>query len=574
MRQITQIKQIKQITRMKRITQIGLVLLLLLPGAFCFGQAGFGVTVNDTTILVTRDGNPLLHYRHALLPPPEGQGEKWARNGFIHPLYSPSGEVLTWAQPPDHLHHLGLWNPWTKVSWKMDDGTLIHTDFWNLGSEEGTVRFREVKDTFSEAGSAGFKVLQDHMAFVPPRDSKENRKEIQVLSEEWIVTISPHPKGYLLDFTSLITNTTRFPVSLDAYRYGGGLGYRATGEWNNTNSYVLTSEGKTWENGDATRARWCMVGGDLKRKNTGLLFMSHPTNYDFPQPMRIWPNDSNGVGHQYFEFTPIRDNSWILEPGKMYSQRYQILVFEGELSAEDADIQWNIYAGNPKIRLLVYTHNGEGYVHDNIQASVDMLKGIAKEMAWEINVTDDPAVFSVQELPKYQAVIFSNTNNEAFANDEQRAAFKKYINLGGGFVGIHSACGSEREWPWFWDMLGGKFIRHPAYQKFSIKVLDSLNPSTRHLGAQWDWEDEAYYLDHLNPDIHVLLAHDLSTIEDPEKEKFPGTVFGDLFPSAWCHTFDGGREWYTSYGHQIKDYEDPNFINHVKGGILWVLSNY
>ena len=94
-----------------------------------------------------------------------------------------------------------------------------------------------------------------------------------------------------------------------------------------------------------------------------------------------------------------------------------------------------------------------------------------------------------------------------------------YIQAGGGFVGIHSACGSERNWPWFWSMLGGKFIRHCPYQPITVRVIDTTDISTRHLGQTWAWEDEGYYLKDLNPDIHVLLAHDMTSINDKGKEE-------------------------------------------------------
>lgn len=222
-------------------------------------------------------------------------------------------------------------------------------------------------------------------------------------------------------------------------------------------------------------------------------------------------------------------------------------------------------------KVLIYTKNGEGFIHDNIQASIDMLSALADENGIEYTVTDKADVFTADQLQEFDALIFSNTNNDAFDNDDQRKAFKEYMQNGGGFLGIHSACGSEREWPWFWQMLGGTFVRHPPYQEFTVKVIDRDHPSTSFITGDWEWDDEAYYLSHLNPGIHVLLAHDLTTIEDKGKDEYPGVVFGDLYPSAWCQEFDGGRQWYTSYGHHIKHYSDPTYRQHVLGGILWTL---
>ena len=168
-------------------------------------------------------------------------------------------------------------------------------------------------------------------------------------------------------------------------------------------------------------------------------------------------------------------------------------------------------------------------------------------------------------------LVFSNTNNETFDTQGQKNVFQKYIQSGGGFVGIHSVCGSERQWPWFWANVGGKFVRHPKHQGFEIKVVDHNHPSTEHLPDIWRWNDECYYLDNLNPDIHVLLAADLRTVEDSGKDKYPGTVFGDYFPLCWYHQFDGGRQWYTAMGHSNDHYEDENFVKHLEGGIRWAM---
>lgn len=222
-------------------------------------------------------------------------------------------------------------------------------------------------------------------------------------------------------------------------------------------------------------------------------------------------------------------------------------------------------------KILIYTKNGEGYVHDNIQASVKALEEICTEIGVNTVVSDDPSVFTNENLQQFDGVVFSNTNNEAFTSDDQREAFQEFIRSGKGFVGIHSASGSEREWPWFWAMLGGKFRRHPPLQPFDIKVIDEKHPSTSFLPEVWKWEDECYYSDHLNPDIHVLLAADLRTIEDPRMAEYPGTTFGDYLPLAWYHEFEGGRQWYTALGHKIEYYQDPDFRQHLKGGILWTL---
>jgi type 1 glutamine amidotransferase len=228
-------------------------------------------------------------------------------------------------------------------------------------------------------------------------------------------------------------------------------------------------------------------------------------------------------------------------------------------------------------RVLVYTRNhvtdGKGYIHENIATSVEAIKQMGAENGFAVDSSDDPKVFTPSNLKQYAALVFSNSNNEAFENDEQREAFKSYIRSGGGFVGIHSASGSERKWPYYWSVLGGKFVRHPKMQKFTVRVKDPNHPATKGLPATFEWEDECYYTDNLNPALKPLLVTDPAKIDDPKKAEYPGDRFGDSLPLAWYQTYDGGRQFYTALGHKKEHYADPLLRQHILGGILWAIGD-
>ena len=227
---------------------------------------------------------------------------------------------------------------------------------------------------------------------------------------------------------------------------------------------------------------------------------------------------------------------------------------------ERDSVQWK------NIRVLVYTKNGKGYVHDNIAAAVAAIRQLAVREGFAVDVSADPAVFTDANLKQYSVLIFNNTNNGIFDTDGQKVALMRYIQAGGGFVGLHSATGTERNWPWFKRMIGASFLRHAKHQPFIDIVIDKNNPATRNLPGRWEQDDECYFFKEVNPDLHVLLAHDLgSLLDDKDKIDF----YGASSPSAWCHEFDGGREWYTSLGHDSATYFKPGFQQHILGGIIW-----
>jgi type 1 glutamine amidotransferase len=224
-------------------------------------------------------------------------------------------------------------------------------------------------------------------------------------------------------------------------------------------------------------------------------------------------------------------------------------------------------------RVLVYTRNGEGYVHKNIDASVKALKKMGRQHDFGVVVSDDPFDFNRDYLSRYDAVIFCNTNTRVFSSDEQRLALVHYVEAGGGLVGIHSAVATERNWPWFSYTMGGRFVRHPAYQKFDIRVLDEAHPSVSFLGDVWPWEDECYFVDRFNPANRVLLAADLTTVKDEKRKDYPGQIFGDFFPLAWCRETAHGRVFNTTLGHAPEDYSNPRYLKHLWGGLRWVLED-
>jgi type 1 glutamine amidotransferase len=230
----------------------------------------------------------------------------------------------------------------------------------------------------------------------------------------------------------------------------------------------------------------------------------------------------------------------------------------------------------PQKSILVYTRNytpdGKGYVHDNIASSVAAIRKMGTEAGFAVDASDDPAVFTDGNLRQYAALVFANSNNQAFSSDAQRDAFKRYIEAGGGFVALHSASGSERDWPYFWSVLGGKFAAHPHQQPFTVRVIDPSFPAVKGVPAEFTWTDECYFLDHLNPDIHPVLVTDRTKIGlEPmtiDASKFPVDL-----PLAWYHTFDGGREFYLALGHNKQDYENPLLYGIIKNGILWAMAN-
>ena len=227
-------------------------------------------------------------------------------------------------------------------------------------------------------------------------------------------------------------------------------------------------------------------------------------------------------------------------------------------------------------QVLVYTKNGKGYVHDNIASAVACIQKLGKENNFKVDVSDDPNVFTEINLKKYQLLIFTSTNNDVFDNDEQRVQFRRYMEAGGGFVGVHSVTGTERNWTWFKMMLGETFSWHASFQKFRIKNLAPTHPSMKGVPSLWTKEDECYFGKELYPGIQVLMAHDLSSLDPSQKEliiKNAGS-FANYYPAVWYQHFEGGHIWVTALGHAKENYQEPVYINHLLQGIKYIANEF
>jgi len=179
-----------------------------------------------------------------------------------------------------------------------------------------------------------------------------------------------------------------------------------------------------------------------------------------------------------------------------------------------------------------------------------------------VDHTEEPEVFE-QPLDGYVAVVFLSTSGEVLT-PAGRARLAAYVEAGGGFVGVHAAACTEYDWPYFGELLGAWFDRHPAYQPGKAVVEDRGHPATQHLSSVWEFTDEWYdFRTSPRGAVRVLVSADESSYE--------GGGMGDDHPLVWCREHGAGacRVFYTAFGHASEAYDDPDFRAHLLGGITW-----
>ena len=236
------------------------------------------------------------------------------------------------------------------------------------------------------------------------------------------------------------------------------------------------------------------------------------------------------------------------------------LAAAGPAAARDAQ-------GRPKV--LLFSHS-TGYRHASIEPGVAAIQGLGAREKMTIVASEDPNVFSEAGLKDIDAIVLLSTSTDPKKPESEwfqgarRDALQAFVHRGGGVVGIHAASDSHYNWPWYQQMIGGHFARHPqGTPEGTIHVEDRKHPATKMLPADVRRVDEWYYFDDYDPRAKLLVTLDPATIG--EKDVNPN-------PVSWAKEFEGGRVFYTAMGHTNESYTDRNMLDHLAGGLKWVLA--
>lgn len=317
-----------------------LLLFLGLSFAARIHAADIQVEKAGSVLHFTTGGKAICDYQMEAGDVPEGVDPVFKHGAHLHPVYSPSGKLVTGNHPDDHRWHRGIWMAWTKT--EFGDS---HPDFWNQGKGDGKdksgdkilaeVRFDKLTKSWGGADKGGF--TSEHLFL-----DHSHAPDQKVLNETWEVNVSQQTldgtPANIIDLTSTQTCATDKALKLPVYHYGG-LGVRGNLAWNPVEAVtMLTSEGHDRKAGDATKGKWVHIGGKVDGAPTGMVILIHPSNFRFPQPLRLNPKNPQLC------IAPSQGGDWSIEPGKPYVSKYRVLVFDGAPDAKWIEAQWKKYA--------------------------------------------------------------------------------------------------------------------------------------------------------------------------------------------------------------------------------------
>lgn len=295
-----------------------------------------GLARKRRSLALSVDGAPVLRYWTDERPLPRPELDSiYLRGGYLHPVRTPSGRVVTGDYAEGHPHHHGVWSAWTNTEFRGRT-----PDFWNMQQGTGAVVPMALDSTWQGPVQAGLTARHRYVDHSAPEPTT-------ALYEQWTVRVYDVPAAEgdyrLFDLTVTQTTASESPLILPPYHYGG-MGVRGRDHWYGAgNAHFLTSAGKDRSNGNETRARWTYIGGEVEGERAGLAVLSHPDNLRSPQPVRIHPE------MPYFSIAPSQLGRWAIEPGRPYEARYRFVVFDGPPDAAHLDRLWADYAYPPTV---------------------------------------------------------------------------------------------------------------------------------------------------------------------------------------------------------------------------------
>jgi hypothetical protein len=253
------------------------------------------------------------------------------RGGYLHPLRTPLGNIVTDDYPENHIHHHGIWTAWTSTVFQGRT-----PDFWNMGDGKGKVDCKGIGFSWSGPVHAG---LEAENAYT----DLTGGEPVVVLNEIWMVrAFAVSAKFHLLELAFEHTMAGNDDLKLPEFRYGG-LGIRGAKAWDGLGKAdFLTSEGLTdRDEANGKPARWIAMSGAAGEGKAGIAILGHPGNFRAPQPIRIHPNEP------FISFAPQMAGDMEIAHDKAYRSEYRFVTFDGAPDAKLLDRLWNDYATPP-----------------------------------------------------------------------------------------------------------------------------------------------------------------------------------------------------------------------------------
>jgi type 1 glutamine amidotransferase len=213
--------------------------------------------------------------------------------------------------------------------------------------------------------------------------------------------------------------------------------------------------------------------------------------------------------------------------------------------------------------------------NDHMLFATDALRFLAQQADrhnFRVEATSDWNDLNDQKLAQYQMVVWLN---DFPGTAVQRAAFEKFMENGGAWLGCHVSAYTDRnfKWTWFRNFIGAGVFGINNWPPLPAKLIvdDTSSPITKGLPPTFVSPTNEWYSWRPSPrlaqDIHVLLTMDPSNYPLGIKSMITDKD-GDV-PVVWTNT--KYRMIYMNMGHGDKVFSSPLQNQLFENEVLWLL---
>lgn len=317
-----------------------------------------GLSVDDLDqkqFLVKHTGTPLLQYNYGIVPETPGKSGSYDRAGYLHPVWTPTGKIVTGDFSPEHIHQRGIFLAWRSV--RFGD---IESNFWELGSMTGRM-LPSGKTPVIHSGPIFTKLTFSNLGFVANQPMFREQVELRIYAGHF-------EGGWIFDMrTQQLPISGKPPMELKKMYYGG-MSFRGPSTWlkeqsrevvraksrgmsfgktkflpSNSKLDIITSEGKDRMSGDRTTASWIDYTGPLDSAWGGIAMFDHPSNLRYPTPLRIHPE------LPYFSWAMAQREPHTVTHEKPLDLIYRVWVHDGRSKPDACAFIAAQYLDPPKI---------------------------------------------------------------------------------------------------------------------------------------------------------------------------------------------------------------------------------
>jgi len=292
----------------------------LVGALHCCAFAEFSFKDDGARLTVLENGEPVLVYNYARVPPPEGVEEWYGRACYVHPLFGLDGDVLTEDYPEDHYHHRGVYWAWPYS--RRGDRRM---DVWL--SNDVHQHHQEFLDRQADAAKAEVAVRNVWTFDDAPEDP--------VVRETIRLTVHPaDDRGRAVDFHLAFRNVSDELVTIQGQQAGNkGYGGFCLRPDSTRKPFRFTSaEGTHTKDALRVESAWGDVSSRIKPGDavSGVAVFQHPGNPGYPHPGWLFRHYGFlGASWPHVE-------SYAVAPGASVDLRYRLFVHRG--TAEEANV--------------------------------------------------------------------------------------------------------------------------------------------------------------------------------------------------------------------------------------------